>query len=179
MAQLNDIYKLDAAADAETKRELAGELMKLEQESADRPAEQFVILRTAARLAGEGGDAKTTLAAVKAMADGFQVDALDVTTEALERLGAFQRMGPERRCPARCGRQPLRGQVHPGTPPPGRREGQLRGGWLRGPGGRFSQDSLQGCPIQAGDNPERPSCGRNGPWSADLVAIPHRGGEFR
>lgn len=88
LAQLNDIYKLDAATTVETKRELAGELMELADESADRPAERFEILRAAARLAGEGGDAKTMLAAVKAMTDGFQVDALDITTEALERLGA-------------------------------------------------------------------------------------------
>ena len=87
LAQLEEIYKLSQADTAAKKLAVARALFGLSQESAGRPAERFVELRAAVKLAGQGGDARLMFEMVDILAKDFQIDPLEFKIEAIGSLG--------------------------------------------------------------------------------------------
>ena len=55
---------------------------------ADRPDDRYVLLRTVADFAGQGGDAVLVVAAVDAMAGQFEIDALKANESLLKKFAA-------------------------------------------------------------------------------------------
>ncbi len=85
-ADLDDIYRLGEITEAAEKREVAAALRKLAGECGERPAERYVLLKTAAELAAAGGDVDLMRRALDALAAGFEVDALALRIKVLENL---------------------------------------------------------------------------------------------
>ncbi len=84
--QINEIYDLSEHRDAAEKVELAGEMIQLSKESAGKPASQFVLLRKAAELADEGGDAMLMCQAIDLMSASFEIDSLLVKGKMLRQF---------------------------------------------------------------------------------------------
>jgi len=91
---LNDIYKLAAKKTPAEKQKLAGDLMLLSNDSRDKPAERFVILREAQRLAGEAGDTDLALRAIDALGADFEFDDLLESGRVLFALAAAAKDDP-------------------------------------------------------------------------------------
>ncbi len=83
LSQLKEVYNFAAAKTSAAQLDLAGRLFDLGKQARDNPAEQFVLLRKAMELAGDGGDAALMLEAVEAIGADFEVDVLEVKQKVL------------------------------------------------------------------------------------------------
>ena len=83
-AQLNEAYDLSKERLPSEKRKLAADLLALAHKAKERPAERYVLLDAAMRLAGEGGDAARMLDVADRIGDGFEIDVLALKAAALE-----------------------------------------------------------------------------------------------
>jgi len=82
--QLDDIYELPKAKEPPQKLRLAKELFKLTKQWQGDQAEKFVLLRTAAELAGDGGNADLMIEIVDAVDTEFEIDAMTVKARMLK-----------------------------------------------------------------------------------------------
>ena len=73
LSLIEQAYKVSEATTADAKSKLATELFDASKQSADKPDEQFVLLKTTMELARDGGNAALMLAAADSMA-AFQLD---------------------------------------------------------------------------------------------------------
>lgn len=83
LAQLNEVYDLAKERAPSEKRKLAADLVDLADKARERPAESYVLLDAAMRLAGEGGDVATMLELAGRLAADFEVEALATKAAAL------------------------------------------------------------------------------------------------
>jgi WD40 repeat protein/formylglycine-generating enzyme required for sulfatase activity len=81
--EVDNTYQVASATGAESKRKLAAQLFDASRNFSGQSNEEFVVLRRAMELAGEGGDATLMLAIGDAMAQQYAVDALAIKRKML------------------------------------------------------------------------------------------------
>jgi len=86
LKKMGEIFDFAAAQKPEQRIELARELLRLAKESKSKPDEEFVLLRKAAELASDGGDAGLMAEAVDSMGERFQINPLDAKVAMLLKL---------------------------------------------------------------------------------------------
>jgi tetratricopeptide (TPR) repeat protein len=93
-AKLSEELGLAAAKTADAKLRRAEVLFRMNERFTDRPNERFVLLRTIADFAGQGGDAALVVAAIDATAGQFALDALATKEKLLKKFAAAPATGP-------------------------------------------------------------------------------------
>ncbi len=93
-ARLSKELGLTEAKTPDAKLKRAETLFRMNERFADRPDERFVVLRTVADFAGQGGDASLVVAAVDATAGQFEIDALKAKEGLLKRFAAGPATAP-------------------------------------------------------------------------------------
>ncbi len=104
-AKLNKELGLADAKTPDAKLKRAEALFRMNGRFTDRPDERFVVLRTVADFAGQGGDASLVVAAVDATAGQFEIDALKAKEALLKKFAAGR---PRCREPVRWSGVPVR-----------------------------------------------------------------------
>jgi WD40 repeat protein len=74
-ASINEVFDFAAAEAPPQQLKIAGELLAFGKKSQNNPAEKFVLLREAMRLAKAGGDARLMLQAIDEIGGDFEIDA--------------------------------------------------------------------------------------------------------
>ncbi len=93
-ARLSEELGLAEAKTPDAKLRRAETLFRMNERFADRPNERFVLLRTVADFAGQGGDASLVVAAVDATAGQFEMDALKAKEALLKKFAAGPATAP-------------------------------------------------------------------------------------
>jgi len=76
--EIDEVYGVADAKDPADQIKLAVQMLDLGRESGGNPAEQFSVLRKAAELASEGGDAELMLKAINIIGEKYEIDTLAV-----------------------------------------------------------------------------------------------------
>lgn len=86
IGQISDLYHPEQAASPAAKTRLAKQLLDLADQSLDKHDERFVLLRTAAVLACDGGDAALMVQTLDQLAAGYDVPEPNMHAHMLKRL---------------------------------------------------------------------------------------------
>ncbi len=87
LALLHEVYKddFDKRGKREDRRKFASKLLSQEQRTREDPAGRYVLLREAAGIAADAADVRTAMRAVDRLERSYQVDALSLRVEFIER----------------------------------------------------------------------------------------------
>jgi hypothetical protein len=159
-ASINEVFDFAAAEAPPQQLKIAGELLAFGKKSQNNPAEKFVLLREAMRLAKAGGDARLMLQAIDEIGGDFEIDAPAVRQKMLigfadeaRQAESIRRPGP-RRAAVRSRRGGGRGRVCRGATRPRQ---QVPQGGLRSPqADRSVVRKLAGDSVRPGGGQDKP-----------------------
>jgi len=108
VADIRDIFDVDAAINVEAKAKLARELLAAAKEIGDDPASQYVMLRMVRDMAARHGEYAAAERAIGEMSERFDVDVVAMRSAAVVQALAANRPAANRRSVARAGLRVVR-----------------------------------------------------------------------